>query len=81
MYSSNTTIICFEYSYGSVCKIVPCNFFTLLGVTQSMLETVVPKGSNAAVMLVGRKRKGQVKKKSGVFIINQNLICKYNNFM
>ena len=45
-----------------------------------MLETVVPKVPNAAVMLVGRKRKGQVKK-SGVLIINQNLICKFNNFM
>ncbi len=37
-------------------------FFTHIGVTQSMLETVVPRAPNSAVMLVGGKRKGQVKK-------------------
>ena len=55
-----------------------CNFFTHTGVTQSMLETVVPRAPNAAVMLVGGKRKGQVKGnlsspiKCGLNVVNEN---------
>ena len=42
-----------SFSFNALMKLVESSF---IGVHQSMLETVVPKTQNAAVMIVGGKR-------------------------